>query len=185
MNDFVARSQPFKILLGILICLGFVAAGLWMTGIFNAPAAPPPPANDLIIFPLPERASRYPDGFIVVVGWICVLFFGALVMKAATRLTGPNEILRINRTGIQVPAFCDRIIVWADIAEITTWSHQGQKALVLRLHNPEEYPRTGFQRFWDGLNKSIAGGDIGISMTGTDRTLKQALEAIETLGPKG
>lgn len=184
MNDFVARAQPFKILIGILICLAFVAVGVWMTGILDAPAAPPPPSNDMVIFPLPERSSRYPDGFIVVVGWFCVLFFGALVVKTAARLTGPNEMLRINRTGILVPAFSERMTVWADIAQITTWSHRGQKVLIVRLHDPEKYPRTSYQRFWDSVNKGISGGHIGISMTGTDRSLKQALQAVENFRPK-
>lgn len=185
MNEFVARTQPMKVLLGIMIAIGFVAIGIWMTGILNKPATPAGPiANDLTIYPLPSSSSRYPPWFIVSMGWICVVFFSGLAFVGAIRLTNPADHLRINRMGIMAPSYTDKLISWSDITEVTTWSHRGQKSLIIKLRDPSRFERKPWRRAIDSLNRGLTGGDIGLSLTGTDRTLKQALEAIETFRPK-
>lgn len=184
MNDFVARTQPFKILLGILICLGFVAIGLWMTGIFNPPSPSPSPSTDLTIYPAQQSSSRYPEWFTVMMGWVCVALCGWFALKGAMNMTGANEALRINSGGISVPSFSDRLILWSDIADISVWTHRGQKVLTIRLRDPERYPRSQSQRFYDRLNKSLTGGQIGVSMLNTDRKINEAMEAVERFRPK-
>lgn len=185
MNEFVARTQPFKVVLGILIALGFVAIGVWMTGILDKPVTPPVVnPDDLMIYPLPTSSSRYPDWLVVTMGWVSIVFFGGLSVIGAIRLTNPADHLRVNRMGLVVPSYIDRPIAWSDIAEITTWSHRGQKSLVIKLRDPSRFERKPWRRALDSLNRGLTGGDIGLSMTGTDRTLKQALDAIETFRPK-
>ncbi len=185
MNEFVARTQPLKVVLGILIALGFVAIGVWMTGLLDKPVTPPVVSpDDLTIYPLPASSSRYPDWLVVTVGWASIVIFGGLSIIGAMRLTNPADHLRINRMGLVVPSYTDRPIAWSDIADITTWSHRGQKSLVIKLRDPSRFPRKPLHRMMDSLNRGLTGGDIGLSMTGTNRTLKQALEAIETFRPK-
>lgn len=185
MNEFVARTQPFKLVLGMLIAFGFVAIGVMMTGILDKPAIPSVAVNtDMMIYPLPAASSRYPDWLIVTVGWICIVFFGGLSIIGAIRLTNPADHLRINRMGVTVPSYTDRLITWAEISDITTWSHRGQKSLVIKLRDPTRFERKPWRRAIDNLNRGLTGGDIGLSLTGTNRTLKQALDAIETFRPK-
>ncbi|GAA0391685.1 hypothetical protein GCM10009093_17850 [Brevundimonas terrae] len=185
MSEFVARTQPFKVVLGILIALGFVAIGVMMAGILDQPATPPPGnATDLTIYPLPASTSRYPDWLIVPMGWACIILFGGMAIIGAIRLTNPADHLRINRMGITVPSYSEHPIAWAQIAAITTWSHRGQKSLIIKLHDPSRFERKSWRRSIDSLNRSLTGGDIGLSLTGTDRTLKQALDAIEAFRPK-
>lgn len=183
MNEFVARTQPLKVLLGILIALGFVAIGIWMTGIMDKPVTPPA-ANDLMIYPLPQTSSRYPDWFVKPMGWVSIILFGGFAVIGAVRLTNPADHLRINRMGVVVPSYTERLITWAEISDVTTWSHRGQKSLVIKLIDPARFNRPARKRTLDSLNRGISGGDIGLSMIGTDRSLKQALEAIETFRPK-
>ena len=185
MNEFVARTQPLKVVLGIVIALGFVAIGVWMTGILDKPVTPPSAyGTDLTIYPLPAYSSRYPDWLVISMGWVCIFLFGGMAVLGAIRLTNPADHLRINRMGITVPSYTDKPIAWSDIADISTWSHRGQKSLVIKLRDPSRFPRKSLHRILDSLNRGLTGGDIGLSMTGTNCTLKQTLDAIEALRPK-
>lgn len=184
MDEFVARTQPLKVVLGMFIALGFVAIGLWMTGILGKPVARPVVSpDDLTIYPLPTSSSRYPDWLVVTVGWACIVLFGGISVIGAIRLTNPADHLRVNRMGLLVPSYTDKTIAWSDIVDITTWSHRGQRSLVIKLRDPSRFERKPWRRALDSLNRGLTGGDIGLSMTGTNRTLKQALEAIETMRP--
>lgn len=185
MNEFVARTQPYKIVVSIALMLGFVAIGVWMTGILDKPVAPPAISPDnLQIYPLPQSSSRYPEWFVKLMGWVSIILFGGLAILGAKRLTNPSDHLRINRLGVMIPSYTDRLITWDEISDITTWTHRGQTSVVFKLRDPARFNRPAWKRMIDSLNKGFTGGDIGLSMTGTNRTLRQALDAIETFRPK-
>ncbi|MHC3128297.1 hypothetical protein OB03_13875 [Brevundimonas sp. GN22] len=182
MEAFVARTQPLRIIAGIIIALVFAGIGLWMTGIFDKPVSLPP-VIDMVFHPTPHRPSRFPDWLIKSTGWISLVLSGGIALVGATRITNPTEHLRIDRMGILVPSFTERPIPWDQIEHIGTWSHHGQKSLVIKLRDPSRYPRAPWKRMLDSLNSELSGGEIGLSMLGTDRTLGQALDAIETFRP--
>ncbi|WP_297800835.1 STM3941 family protein [uncultured Brevundimonas sp.] len=183
MNAFVARTQPLKMIIGIIIALIFVAVGVWMTGILDKPVTSAP-VDDLIIHPLPQSPSRYPDWLIKTGGWVSIVFFGGVALVGAKRITSPSEHLRIDRMGVLVPSYTEHPIPWDQIEHIGTWSHRGQKALVIKLCDPSRYPRAPWKRMFDSMNSGLSGGEIGLSMLGTDRTLDQALDAVEKFRPK-
>lgn len=183
MNAFVAKTQPLRVVVGILIALVFAGIGVWMTGILDQPVTPMS-VNDLTVHPLPVSPSRYPDGVVKLVGWVAVVFGGGLALIGAIRMTGPSEHLRIDRMGILVPSYTERRIPWDEIVDVSTWSHRGHKALVFKLRDPSRYPRAPWKRMLDSMNNELSGGEVGLSMLGTDRTPEQALDAIATFRPK-
>lgn len=67
---------------------------------------------------------------------------------------------------------------WSEIIDVTTWSMRQQQMIVLHLAHPERFPGKGLAGRIAGANKAMTGGDITISMTGTDRRFDETLAAI-------
>lgn len=163
MDDFVAVPSRKKIVPLILGCAGFVGLGLWMTGAFG-----PPPASD-----------RYWSDLILMIGWSSVVFFGLCGVLWSLRLFDSRERLRIGADGIRSKSWSDQTIPWEEIVDITTWASRGQNAIVLHLRDPAQFPGRGLAAMLADANRSLTGGDISISLTGTDRTFAEAVLALE------
>ena len=50
--------------------------------------------------------------------------------------------------------------------------------IVLQLRDPGRFPGRGLAAVLAKANRELTGGDISISLTGTDRTTEEALRAI-------
>ena len=160
MDDFVAVRSRWRMAALICLSLGFVAAGLWMTGLFNEVPV----------------TRRYPSTVTIAVGWFSVAFFGLCALAGAKGLFGPREVLRMGPDGVRWTPWSDRTIPWTEVADVTTWKFKGQKSLVLRLHRAGRFSaKTVFAS--QALSRAISGGDISISLAGTDRTIDEALFA--------
>lgn len=163
MPDFVAHSSRWKLVLMLLGAVMFVVIGLWMVGLFGQP---------------PE-SRRYSTGFLVLIGWACILFFGLCGGIIAKRLfsAGEDEV-RISASGIRSRSWSDDMIPWSEITEISTWNSNGQSVIVLKLRDPSRYPGKGMVAMLAKANRAMTGGDVHISMTGTDRSFDEAMAAV-------
>lgn len=167
MDDFVAHRSKWRMLALIALSFGFVAAGLWMTGLLN----------DVPV------TRRYPLTVTVLTGWFCIVFFGFCALVGINGLLGSKELLRVGQDGLRLMPWSDQAIPWDEIVEVTTWEAKGQTSIVLHLHNPDRFPAvTMFPAKMmlasQALNRSLTGGDISFSLTGSNRTTHQALLAI-------
>lgn len=173
MTDFVAYSSRWRIALLTLLAVGFVALGAWEVGAFG----------------VPPRSGRLPAIVPMIIGWSCILFFGACGLILIGKLTDTSEQLRINAAGIRWTRWSDQTIPWAEITDVTIWEPvvQGvfyrQKMLVLHLRDPARFPGGGLSGALAGANRKLTGGDIAISLTGMDCSFAEALSAIERLRP--
>ena len=163
MDDFVAFPSRRKIVLILLGCLVFVGLGLWMAG----PIGTPPASSG-------HRAS-----FVHIMGWVAVSFFGLCTALWTTRLFDRRDQLRIGPQGLRSAPWSERTIPWTDITDVTTWSLNGQTTIVLHLSDPARFPGRGLAALLAKANRGFTGGDISISLTGTDRTTEEALRAID------
>lgn len=163
MDDFVAVPARKKIVPLILGCAGFVGLGLWMTGAFG-----PPQASD-----------RYWSDLILMIGWSSVVFFGLCGVLWSLRLFDSGERLRIGADGIRSKSWSNQTIPWEEIVDVTTWSSRGQNVIVLHLRDPAQFPGRGLAAMLADANRSLTGGDISISLTGTDRTFAEAVLALK------
>ena len=163
MDDFVAYPSRPRIVLITLGAIAFVAGGLWMGGAFG-----PAPSS-----------SRYPPELVFAIGWLSVVFFGLCAVLWVRRLFDGKEQLQIGPAGIRVAHWSDQTIPWSEIVEVTTWSYRRQKAIVLRLRDRTRFPGRGLAAKFSGLNRNLTGGDITISLTGTNRRFEDALAAID------
>lgn len=161
MPDFVAWPSRWRTALLVLGSLGFVSVGLWIIGAFG-----PPP-----------HSSRYSPGAQFLWGWFAICFFGLCAAAGVKQLLGTGERLRIGSAGLCWPSWSLETIPWSEICGVTTWTYRGQTMIVLHLRDPEKYPPRKL-RWLRGVNRVFTGGDIAISLTGSDRDWREALEAI-------
>lgn len=169
MGDFVARNSRWRLTLLFLGAVGFVAIGLWMGGAFGAPPG----------------SARYPDAVVFAVGWLGVMFFGLCAIAALGRLFGPSEQLKIDRSGVRYKGWSGELIPWSEIVDVTTWSGKGQKAMILHLRDRARFPGRGLSAMLARANRMFTGGDIFISLAGTDRSFDEAMSAIERFRTPG
>ncbi|MDE2405603.1 MAG: hypothetical protein KGM17_13125 [Sphingomonadales bacterium] len=167
MDDFVAHTSRWRTALLVAVSLGFVALGVWMAGLLGP-------------VPVSRRAGPMMTQFW---GWASILFFG-LCAAVGTKLWWANaERLRINALGIRWTGWCAQTIPWNEIIDVTEWRYRGSKSIILHLRNPSLYPGTGLAGLAGRANHALTGGDIGITLTGTDRKYDEAIFAIATFRP--
>lgn len=163
MDDFVAYPSRWRIALLIVGACAFVALGLWMLGAFG----------------LPSTSGRHSPGFILALGWSSVFFFGLCALAWVRRLFDVREQLRIGPAGVQSAQWSEETIPWSEIIDVTIWSYKRQKTIVLHLRDRARFPGRGIAALLAGVGRSMTGGDISISLTGTNRSFADALASIE------
>jgi hypothetical protein len=168
MDDFVAYPSRYRIALLVLGCVAVVAAGVWMGGVFG-----PPPSS-----------SRYPPDFVFAIGWLSVVFFGFCGVLWVKSLFDGREQLRIGSAGLRAARWSDQTIPWSEIVEVTTWNYRGQKAIVLHLRDKTRFPGRWMAAMFSSVNRNLTGGDITISLTGTDSRVEDALSSIDHFRPR-
>ena len=162
MADFVAYTSRWRSVLLAFLSLGFVVLGCWMVGAFG-----PPPAS-----------LRYPEGETVVVGWFGIAFFGFCAVGWGKQVFATKEQLRIGALGIRWARWSSQTIPWSEITDVTSWSYRGQRSIVLHLRDATRFPAQGVLGAVAGANRMLTGGDIAVSLTGTDQSFDAAMSAI-------
>ncbi len=161
MDEFVAYPSRWQIALLILVAFGFVLMGFWAVGAFG-----PPPVR---------RASPAVSN---AIGWLCIAFFGCCGLALIKAFFDKRERLRINASGIHWISWSEEMIPWSEISDITTWQFRFQKWIVLHLHDAERFPSASPLAKLSGASRALTGGDIAISLIGTDRSYRETMEAI-------
>lgn len=154
---FVARPSLWRNALLVLGSLVFVLLGAWIAGLFG-------PA------PNPDKAWS---------GWLCLVFFGLMGAVGIKRLFDRDDVLRINGEGIWYRLHADVVIPWTEIVEIGVFEYRGQKSIMLSLRDPSRYPASGVAKLLAAANRGVAGGDVAINLTATDRSFAEAAAAID------
>ena len=162
-ESFVAYPSRWRRALLALLGLGFVTLGLWMVGSFG---------------PVPT-SSRYPYTETLIIGWACLIFFGLCTIAIVSKLFETGEQLRIDAEGIRYSQWSHTTIPWSEISDVARWSYRRSKFIVLHLRHPSSFPGKGLAAFMAGANRKLTGGDICISLAGTDRRYDEAMLAID------
>lgn len=163
MDDFIAYSSRWRTAGLVMGSLVFVAIGLWMIG-----AIGPAPTS-----------GRYSQSLILLAGWASIIFFGFCAAGWGKRLVDRQAQLRIGAAGIHSAPWSTQTIPWSEISDVGTWSSQGQTMIVLHLRDRTRYPGRGLAAMLADTNRGLTGGDVSISLTGTDRTVEEALSWVE------
>lgn len=87
----------------------------------------------------------------------------------------------IDLRGIRSLPWSDAIIPWSETIDVTAWF---EKTIRFCLAEPGRFPGKGLGGFLSGVNKALTGGDIAISLVGTDREVDDAMTAIASFRDK-
>jgi hypothetical protein len=162
MTDFVAYSSRPRQAMLCALCLVFVALGLVLAGVIGS-------------LDLDEPTPV----FIVAIGWVAVVVLGIFGLLWLTRMLGAREQLRVGPEGIRYAPWSPQCIPWHEVTGVTIWAGSRQRNILLHLRNPAGFPGKGVAGLLAGLTRRLSGGDVAISMAGTDRSFDEALAAIQ------
>ena len=163
MEDFVAYSSRARVAFLVLVCAGFVAVGLWLSGTFGE---------------IPQ-SRRYSQNYGQVIGWLTVTFFGFVAVSLLPLLFKTSQQLHLSAAGLRWKEWSDDLIPWSEVAEVSTWSQYGQRSIVVHLKDRGRFPGRGPRALLNILNRRFSGGDLLISMNSTNRSFDETLAAIE------
>jgi hypothetical protein len=167
MEDFVANTSRGRVALLLVTCLVFVVMGAWLAGLLGTP-------------PVSARSSPMKA---MIGGWLSVIFFGLGTVRLAKIWWDNSEQLRIGLAGIRYSRWTDQMIPWTEINGVTEWHHRKQRSIILHLKQPSLFPAQGIFGFLGRSNRMLTGGDISISLGGTDRSFDDAMAAINHFRP--
>ena len=160
--DFVAYPSRWRLAVLLLVAVAFLMIGLWAVGTFGPP-------------PVSQRAS---PAFTNAIGWVSIVFFGSCGLALLKAFFDKRERLRIGPAGIHWTVWSGDMIPWVEIADITTWQFKLQKMVVLHLRDATLFPSASPLAAFTGASRALTGGDIAITLSGTDRSYREAMEAI-------
>lgn len=167
MGDFEAYPSRWRLALITLAASTFVIAGMWMGGAFGS---------------VPS-SRRYAEGFTFAIGWFGAAFGGLCGGIAIKRMFETGVQVQIGPRGILWATWSDRTIPWSEITDVTTWSYNRQKMIVLTLRRPDLFPGRGVAAMFAGANQKLTGGNISITLAGTDRSFEDAMSAVSRFRP--
>lgn len=146
----------------MLGCAVFVGLGAWFAGLVDA-------------LPAPDRHSA---AWTATVGWASMVLFGLFGVLWVPSLFNPQERVRIGPNGVRTAQWSNHTIPWSEIARVSVWSTYGQDTIILHLRDRSRFPPRGMAALLAGANRSLSGGDVWISLTATNRSFEEAMEAI-------
>lgn len=156
MPAFIARPSRWRLILLLLAGVGFVVLSVWLAGLLGDP---PKPGKEWA-------------------GWLGILFFSACTPVIAMRLFDNDDQVRIDQRGIHSKQWSADTIPWSEITDVTVWQFRRERLIVLHLQDPARFPATTMMGKLAGANRAMTGGDISISLAGTDGRFEDAMAAI-------
>ena len=160
MDEFTARYSRPKLVGASLICAGFVVSGLWLEGVIGNPRRPP------------HHSS-----------WPAVVMFGLALIIFTVKLFDTGDKIRIGPAGIKLDAHFGKTIPWAEIDDVTTFQFKSQKYIVLKLRDPELYPKRFNLRLFSRLSKLLTRGDVEIALMVMNKSFDEAMSAMVKFRP--
>ena len=167
MEDFVAHPSRGRVAAMIFGCAVFVGLGAWVAGLVDG-------------LPVPDR---YSASLMAAIGWASMLFFGLFGILWTRSLFDPRERVRIGPNGVRIAQWSSDTIPWSEIVQVSVWSTSGQDMIILHLRDRSRYPPRGLAYLIAGMNRGLSGGDVWISLTATNRSFEEAMEAIRVFRP--
>jgi len=163
---FVARVSKGRTLLLIVGALLFVAAGIWF--LFS-----------------PETFIRSPrsmgdPGFVSLIGWAGVLFFGICAIVGMRQLFRTDAVIEMGPEGLLWRRWSNATIPWTAFDHAAVAEIHRQRMLTLWLQEPEAYPSTTLSGRMAGANKAMGFGDLSLSASGLDCSFDELVAAFDT-----
>lgn len=114
-----------------------------------------------------------------VIGLVCVLFFGAVLVSATRSLFQNQVVFALDQTGI-TDTNRGLVIAWSEVDEVTIVTVRGIRFLGLALKSPDSILArvSPMQRRLAGMNEQIGGAHWSFSFAGITPGIDDALQFI-------
>jgi hypothetical protein len=144
-------AAPLKLILMVLGALAFVVGGCFMS---------------LATVDTP----KYSAAVVRLLGYVAIIFFGLCGLIGVWRLlTQRGPVITVSPEGLRDVRVSHDIVPWPAIASIGTWTHSGQRIMVLGLKPGEEAKLrlTTIARMSRGANARLGADGLAIAAQGT------------------
>jgi hypothetical protein len=111
-------------------------------------------------------------------GWFGLVFFGLCTLFFVKLFFDTDLHVRIDGKGIYWKRWSADTVPWAEIADVSVWEMSGQRSIILHLHDAAKFPSTSMMGKLAGANRALTGGDIAITLSGTDGNFDDAMAVI-------
>jgi hypothetical protein len=153
-GDIVIPVSKGKLVLLLAGALAFVALGIWMV-------------NDPPVLNNPKYRNKY---VIMAMGYLSIAFFGLCAYFIAKKLPQKEPGLVIGQNGFtdQSGAMAVGWVPWVDVEDISIFTIQGQKHIMVQVRNPSTYLNraAGYKRKMMEINDRTYGTPIAITANG-------------------
>ena len=163
----VVPLSKSKLLLLVVLAVGFVALGIWISQLDPASIAS-------------QRRFNNPT-LVHAIGVVAIVFFGLCGAVGVRKLFDSKPGLVLSSAGVldRSSAASERLIPWRDIERFDTYEMHKQKFLVVKLVAPEKYVASGgaLKQALNRANMKMVGSPIAIS----SNTLKIGFDELVSL----
>ena len=162
----VVPASRVKTAILVMIGAAFVALGVWFLS---------RDASDIA-----SRDHFNSPAFILGLGIVMVVFFGACVVVAFWRLISSKPSLELGSEGVRIFGISSTIFVpWREVDGLSVYEIHRTKMLVLHLTDPEKYIESGsrLRRSLARANFELCGSPIAIASS----TVKMGFGEMQSL----
>jgi hypothetical protein len=156
-DETIIEFSPAKTALGVIGCLAFIGAGIWMLTLDPAQVASGKSFRLFLNSPIFAR----------VLGVITIVVFGGLGAMMVSRLLSKKAGIILNSEGItdHASSAAAGFIPWSDVIGMEVFEISGQKSLIILVSDPQKYLERGnpVKRKLNSANMNMCGSPISIS----------------------
>lgn len=166
MTDFIALPSKTRLIIGFFCAALFLFLSFWMIGIFGKTPV----------------VGRYSEERVIFTGFTGIVFSLSLMIYIGWNILSPRFIVSISPEGIIANEWGKDLIPWCDLDEIGEYNMYGQKMLVINIKNRSYISKPLFV-ILSAIYRKIYGFDILLNLSHSDRTQKEAMNAIYFFRP--
>jgi hypothetical protein len=161
---FQAYNSRWRLGLLFLAAAGFVALGLWLIGAFSL---------------------AHPQGLKPwAIGWLSIVFFGFCGVLTLRRMGDRRPVVQIDERGVFWRQWSpDHAIPWTAIDRIGLVNIRRQKMLGVGISEHETEHASAWRSRLARANQAMVGFPVCLTVTGTDRSFGELVEAMECHAP--
>jgi hypothetical protein len=150
MEKLIIKNSRWKLVLLLIACIGFVAAGIWMV----------------------IEGEWF--------GWFSILFFGSGIPIFIWQIADSRPRLIMDARGVLDRTLGVGYIAWSDIQAAYVRSISGNDFICLELKNPEKYARklSKVKRAMSAANRNLGFTDFNLNLSGIDARTDEIFELV-------
>jgi hypothetical protein len=116
-----------------------------------------------------EGTGRYSREMVNLAGWAALVFFGAITLLIVWRLfTQRGTVVTLSPMGLTDIRVSLDVVAWPAVDRISTWSHSGQRIMIVALKPGEEakLKLSTIARLTRGANAKLGADGLAVTAQG-------------------